>query len=154
MKKTIWFYTLCIAAQLLVGCATDRHAPTPTPPPAPQLGKVPIGASLTKGQLQEIRLLTIDETRLETDFIWISGKGGAKIAGGSGGFYFWNSTTPPQLEIELPLNSCPDLLPNPIPADKALLIVGTGQFLHAQMSEIYVGKFVFSGVASCELQKK
>jgi hypothetical protein len=152
MHKIIRLGVLYVAALWLFGCAVNQPVPTPTP--KPQLGQVPIGASLVKAQLQEIRLLTIDESRSEKDFLWISGKGGAKIAGGSGGFYFWNSTTPPQLEIELPLNSCADLLPNPIPADKALLIVGTGQFLAVQMSGIYVGKFVLTSVVSCELQVK
>jgi hypothetical protein len=51
------------------------------------LGSVPVGASLAKGHLQEIRLLTIDESRPTKDYIWLSGKGYAKIAGGSGGLY-------------------------------------------------------------------
>ncbi len=148
MYKLIRLVALFVANQLLFGCAMNQPAHTP------QLGKVPVGASLIKGQLQEIRLLTIDESRSESDFIWISGKGGAKIAGGSGGLYFWNSTTPPQLELELPLNSCPDSLANPIPTNKALLIIGIGKFLHTQISEIYVGKFVLESVSSCELQAK
>lgn len=142
----------CVAVLWLYGCAVNQ--PMPTPAEKPQLGQVPIGASLVKAQPQEIRLLTIDESRSEKYFLWVSGKGGAKIAGGSGGFYFWNSTTPPQLEIELPLNSCSGLLPSPIPADKVLLIVGTGQFLATQISGIYVDKFVLSSVVSCELHAK
>lgn len=147
MHKIIRLGVLYVATHYLFGCVANQ------PARAPQLGKVPIGASLVKGQLQEIRLLTIDESRSEKDLLWISGKGGAKIAGGSG-VYFWNSSTPPQLEIELPLNSCSDLLANPIPAEQALLIVGMGRFLSVQMSGIYVGKFVLDSVSSCELQAK
>jgi hypothetical protein len=152
MDKVTKLRALYAVTHLLIGCAAVQPASEPLP--APQLGKIPIGASLIKDQLQEIRLLTIDESRSEKEFLWISGKGGAKIAGGSGGFYFWNSTTPPQLEIELPLNSCTDLIPNPVPVDKALLIVGKGQFLSVQMSGIYAGKFVLNSVVSCELQAK
>src|SRR5438046_10357217 len=128
MQKLIGCGALYVVAHLLFGCAASQMAS------APQLGNVPVGASLAKGQLQEIRLLTVDESR--------------------GGLYFWGSTTPPQLEIELPVNSCADLLPNPIPAEKALAIVGNVKFLHAQVSGIYVGKFVLDNVSSCELQTR
>ena len=148
MQKLIGCAALYAVTHLLFGCAANQMAG------APQLGNVPVGASLAKGQLQEIRLLTVDESRPTKSYIWISGKGYAKIAGGSGGFYFWGSTTPPQLEIELPVNSCADLLPNPIPAEKALAIVGNGKFLHAQVSGIYVGKFVLDSISSCEVRTK
>ena len=148
MQKLIGCVALYAVTHLLFGCAADQMASVP------QLGNVPVGASLAKGQLQEIRLLTVDELRPTRSYIWISGKGYAKIAGGSGGLYFWRGTTPPQLEIELPVNSCADLLPNPIPPEKALAIVGNGKFLHAQVSGIYVGKFVLDNVSSCELQTR
>ena len=148
MQKLIGCGALYVVAHLLFGCAANQMAG------APQLGNVPVGASLAKGQLQEIRLLTVDESRATKSYLWISGKGYAKIAGGSGGLYFWGSTTPPQLEIELPVNSCADLLPNPIPPGKALAIVGNGKFLHAQVSGIYVVKFVLDNVSSCELQTR
>jgi hypothetical protein len=115
------------------------------------LGNVPIGASLAKGQLQEIHLLSIDESRSLNDNIWISGKGYAKVNGGSG-LYFWNSTTPPQLEIELPVSSCADLLLTPISDGKTLAIVGNGKFLHANMPGMYVGKFVLDNISSCDLR--
>jgi hypothetical protein len=132
MHKLTSYGALYAVTHLLFGCAANQMASLP----------------------QEIRLLTVDESRPTKSYIWISGKGYAKIAGGSGGFYYWGSTTPPQLEIELPVNSCADLLPNPIPAEKALAIVGTGKFLHAQVSGIYVGKFVLDNVSSCELQTR
>src|SRR6267143_2837779 len=148
MQKLITCGALYVVTHLLSGCVANQSASVP------QLGSVPVGASLAKGQLQEIRLLTIDESRPTKSYIWISGKGYARIAGGSGGLYSWGSTTPPQLEIELPVNSCADLLSNPIPAEKALAIVGNGKFLRAQVSGIYVGKFVLDNVSSCELQTR
>jgi hypothetical protein len=147
MHKLTRYGALYAVIHLLFGCAANQMASVP------QLVNVPVGASLAKGQLQEIRLLTVDESRPTKSYIWISGKGYAIVNGG-GGAYFWNSTTPPQLEIELPVNSCADLLPNPIPAEKALAIVGNGKFLHAQVSGIYVGKFVLDNVSSCELQTR
>jgi len=117
VRKLTKCSVLCAVAHLLFGCAGNQ------PSSVPQLGNVPIGASLAKGQLQEIHLLSIDESRSLKDNIWISRKGYAKVNGGSA-VYFWNSTTPPQLEIELPVSSCAELLPNPIPGGKTLAIVG------------------------------
>ncbi len=147
MYQLIKYGVLCAATHLLFGCATNQSSSVP------QLGNVPIGASLAKGQLQEIHLLSIDESRSLKDNIWISGKGYAKVNGGSA-VYFWNSTTPPQLEIELPVSSCAELLPNPIPGGKTLAIVGNGKFLHANMSGIYVGKCVLDNVSSCDLRMR
>src|SRR5437773_10069560 len=117
MQKLIGCGALYVVAHRLFGGAANQMAG------APELGNVPVGASLAKGQLQEIRLLTVDESRATKSYLWISGKGYAKIAGGSGGLYFWGSTTPPQLEIELLCNSCADLLPNAIPAQNQLTFI-------------------------------
>jgi len=147
MNKLIGFGVLYLVTHLLSGCAANQSASIP------QLGSVPVGASLAKGQLQEIHLLTIDESRPTKDYVWLSGKGYAKVNGGSA-VYFWNSTTPPQLEIELPVNGCADPLPNSIPAEKELTIVGNGKFLGAQVSGTYVGKFALDSISSCELRTK
>src|ERR1044071_9000780 len=90
---------LYLVTHLLSGCAANQLASIP------QLGSVPVGASLAKGQPQEIHLLTIDESRPTKDYVWLSGKGYAKVNGVSA-VYFWNSTTPPQLEIELTVKRC------------------------------------------------
>ena len=139
---------LCAVAHFLPGCAAKYEGRVP------KLGEVPVGASLNKGQVQEIRLLNMDESHPTEDYLWVSGKGYAMVNGGGGGAYFWNSTTPPQLEIELPINSCLDLLSDPIPAGKALAIVGNGKFLHANVSGTYVGKFVLDSISSCELRTR
>src|SRR6266571_3206070 len=73
VRKLTKCSVLCAVAHLLFGCAGNQ------PSSVPQLGNVPIGASLAKGQLQE---------------------------------------------IELPVSSCAELLPNPIPGGKTLAIVG------------------------------
>src|SRR6266702_1510345 len=83
VRKLTKCSVLCAVAHLLFGCAGNQ------PSSVPQLGNVPIGASLAKGQLQEIHLLSIDESRSLKDNIWISGKGYAKVNGGSA-VYFRN----------------------------------------------------------------
>ena len=147
MQKLIGCVALYVVTHLLSGCSANQSASVP------QLGSVPVGTSLAKGQLQEIHLLTIDEWRPTKEHIWLSGKGYAKVNGGSAR-YFWNSTTPPQLEIELPVNGCAGPLPNPVSAETELTIIGNGQFLHAQESGQYIGKFVLDSISSCEVRTK
>src|SRR5258708_12011202 len=105
MNKLIGFGVLYLVTHLLSGCAANESASIP------QLGSVPVGASLAKGQLQEIHLLTIDESRPTKDYVWLSGKGYAKVKGGTP-VYFCNPPPPPHLYYELPVTRCPNPPPN------------------------------------------
>src|SRR5438046_4683576 len=98
MQKLIGCGALYVVAHLLFGCAANQMAG------APQLGNVPVGASLAKGQLQEIRLLTVDESRATKSYLWLSGRGYAKFPAASGGLTFGATTTPPNLEFDFRSN--------------------------------------------------
>jgi hypothetical protein len=105
------------------------------------------------GVEQEIRLVKVLESRPIRRGIWIAGKGGAIINNGSS-YYFWKSQPMlpyPQLEIELPSANCAKVLSSPIPADKAIAIVGMGVFRGTTISGAYLGKFVLESVSKCEL---
>lgn len=120
---------------------------------------IPIGTSLTKGQKHEIQMLEIYEVRNLAHKLWFAGKGYALINNG-GGFYYWKSPTPPQLEVEIDLAgvrytaNCETLIKAGIPKSKLLSVVGSGFFKGTQVEGRSLGVFRLHLIDQCGLIDK
>ena len=115
----------------------------------------PPGVSWSAGaQLQRITMTTVRETRTAPSVSWISGNGYAMVNGSSSAF-FWNSTTPPVIEVEAPSaaveanSSCAKAFQGSKQVGKKLEIVGTGKFVGTQVGGKTVGAFKLATLISC-----
>jgi len=100
----------------------------------------------------EIHVSTKSEPLTKRDKFRISGNGYAKI--GSNRYFSWKGNTSPNMEVELPLDSCSDILPKPIPAKKEMIIVGRGSVLYGESAGMPFGKFMLDIVTTCGLSSK
>ena len=118
----------------------------------------PPGSSLSRGQEQEIVLLSVTEVRNLPGALWFAGKGYATVNGGSSA-YFWQSSTPPQLEIEirsgdLSLRQCESLIRRGIEKGRALSIRGDGSFKGMEVAGAFLGAFRLDSLSKCEIADK
>lgn len=116
------------------------------------------GSSLSHGQEQNIVLLSVTEVRNLPDALWFAGKGYAIVNGGSGA-YFWHSSTPPQLEIEIRssdpfLPQCEKLVKRGIEGGKTLSIRGAGSFKGMEVARVFLGAFSLDSLSKCEIADK
>ena len=143
----------CVSAQYPVGSGShvqptvERNATTSMAPLA--------GSAPAHGLGQEIVLLSVTETRNLPGTLWFAGKGYALVNGGSAA-YFWQSSTPPQLEIEIRsndpiLSQCESQLKQDVPAGKVFSINGGGSFRGSEISGMYIGVFKLDSLSKCEV---
>ena len=108
---------------------------------------------------QRIVVLSISATREFPSKVLIVGTGSAIVNDGSA-FYFWNSSTPPRIEIEVSLygsslsviQALKSAITSEIPKGKAVYLVGKGSFRALEESQIPPpGIFELDSLSQCEL---
>jgi len=107
---------------------------------------------LPTGREQEIVLVSVAKVRLSPGELWLVGKGYARVNGGSAA-YFWESSTPPQLEIKISstdpsLGRCETLVEQGVPTGKVLSIRGGGAFNGRDVAQ---GIFELDSLSSCDV---
>jgi hypothetical protein len=117
---------------------------------------IPPGSSLSDTDLQDIQIISVKEIREPDGKLWLAGKGYAKLNGGSS-VWFWQSSTPPQVEIEITdLNqilTCKEVLEQSKASGKPVSLVGNGHFGGKQVNDNLVGIFQITHVNTCALLK-
>lgn len=114
------------------------------------------GTSMDGGQKQVIRLKTKKDFREFEGKFWVAGKGFATINGGSGA-YFWGSSTPPQLEIEVSddsknvLDGCKQTVMDKFTDEKMLFLEGEGFFRGMEKPQGFLGVFKMFKISKCEV---
>jgi hypothetical protein len=117
---------------------------------------VPPGTSMKGGQEQIIRLKSIKDFREFEGKFWVAGKGFASINGGSG-TYFWGSSTPPQLEIEVSdksievFNTCEALVAQALSQGQMLFLEGEGYFRNMEQPQGLLGVFKIFKISKCQV---
>ena len=118
----------------------------------------PPGTSIIEGaQLQKIQFTRISQTRTAPGVYWLAGNGFAMVNGGSSA-YFWNSSTPPVIEVELPSAEieespkCLQAFRGKLSSDTILKLEGAGRFVGAQVRGQFVGAFKLTRLISCKVE--
>jgi hypothetical protein len=113
---------------------------------------------VSSGQAQRVRLNSVSQVLGSGRALEASGRGSAIINGG-GGYYMWNSSTPPDIRIALAAadavtpSLCSRLVRTGIPAGKALELNGTGTFDNTGKPSHLSARFRLSTLSSCEWVK-
>ena len=148
--------SICFARSIDVDPVVSASDVQPTVEANATTSMAPPAASfLAHGLRQEIVLLSVAEIRNLPGTLWFAGKGYALVNGGSAA-YFWQSSTPPQLEIEIRsndpiLSQCESQLKQAARAGKAFSINGGGSFGGSEISGKHIGVFKLDSLSKCEV---
>jgi len=113
---------------------------------------------VSSGEAQRVRLISVSQVLGPGPALEASGKGSAIINGG-GGYYMWNSSTPPNISVALEATDavtpslCSRLVRTGIPAGKALELNGAGTFVNTGNTPLLSARFRLSSLSSCEWVK-